>query len=62
MEEDSGEGADKASVLSGNRKECEQQAYDVFAEAEMEAWWRGTGTGQLEQMQEQDLPLSVQFP
>lgn len=38
MEENSGEGVDKDGVLSGKGKECEQQAYDVFAEVEMEAW------------------------
>lgn len=29
---------DKEDVLSGKAKEREQQAYDVFAEVEMEVW------------------------
>lgn len=33
-----GRGGDKDDVLSGKEKKCEQQAYDVFAGVELEAW------------------------
>lgn len=31
-------GGDKDDVLSGKEKKCEQQADDVFAGVELEAW------------------------
>lgn len=31
-------GVDKDDALSGKEQKCEQQAYDVFAGVELEAW------------------------